>query len=485
MKGLMQILTSGVTFKISALVFLQAMIAAQPVISQDKKLEIRSINLQLRGVYDSKVTLTPFFQGRYQNPLVEVSDVKGELKMNVPANYLPGQFLIRMDYRKKAEDQPYPSEFIFYMNDQDLDLGINPLAIYPDSIYFGNDTENPVFFKFGRENEIRRQQLIMLEQLLTVYDTRNSKFYKMAEIEFENRLLQYNGWISSQKSENSKLFVSHIFDFQKAIPIRWDLPDLQRSEEQVLHYFDEIDLNDTLIVKTQALENFLSRYMGLLGLRATTEKLRDSLFVEAGRIACEKTSSGHPKVYGWMVDYFYRGYESYNISSGIAMLQKFISDPRCLTSKRQEILKRLEGMQKMKKGTVAQGFEAEMFDGMKLRFDGISKQKKYELVVFYESDCSHCKELLKELAQWYSIPENKVWFEVITVAMDDDRKIWEQSYTKNKFDWYDVWAPGGVNSKVANDYYILSTPVIYIIDKEMKIAATPDNLKGIESFLNE
>ena len=265
----------------------------------------------------------------------------------------------------------------------------------------------------------------------------------------------------------------------------WNESIVNQIKQQPIHYFDHVNFKDTLMIRTQAFNDFINAYMGMFGMQVTKESMRDSVFTQAGLLACRKASEGHPKVYGWMVDYFYRGFESYNITSGIAMLQQFIDDPNCLTSKKQEILKRLEGMQRMKKGSVVPEFEAEMYNGMKLRFDGVSKQKSYEMIVFYESNCSHCKDLLKELKEWYAVPQNKVWFDIISVAMDDNRATWEKSFEDNKFDWSDVWASGGVNSKLANDYYILSTPVIYIVDKQMKVMAMPQNVKEIEKFLNQ
>ena len=95
------------------------------------------------------------------------------------------------------------------------------------------------------------------------------------------------------------------------------------------------------------MNEFMNGYMGLFGLRATTVELRDSLFTEAGRLACEMASAGHPKVYGWMADYFFNGYETYNITAGLKMLEQHISNPRCMTSKKQEIARRLEGIKKL------------------------------------------------------------------------------------------------------------------------------------------
>jgi len=448
-----------------------------------------TLKIHLRGVYESKISLMPLSGANAFKPIAEGNGIKnGDMAtIAVQADKLPGEFVVRFDYKQKQEDTPYPAEKQIILSTQDLELWVSPIYCNnPDSTWFQEgEKENSTAVWFARENARRKEKVALLQNFLMNDDESQSKFYQAAVQEYEKRRVGYNQWIDGQVKEHNNLFVAHSFRFQHIPVIAFNGNKEKMTQDITGNYFEGIDFNDTLLLKTKGMTDWMNGYVNIYGSLATTEQLRDSLFTLAGQRAIEKAKTGHPKVYGWMVDYFYKGYESFGMKKGTEMLKKYTDDPNCLTSKRQEILKRLEGMQKMKKGTVAPGFEAEMFDGMKLRFDGISKQKKYELIVFYESECSHCKELLKELALWYSIPENKVWFEVITVAMDDDRKIWEQSYTKNKFDWYDVWAPGGVNSKVANDYYILSTPVIYIIDKEMKIAATPDNLKGIESFLNE
>ncbi len=470
------------TYIIGGLLF--SLILNQQSFAQQKSENI-SLTVHLRGVFDSKITVIPYKNGRIDSPLKEVQGVKDSTVIVIPRDELPGQFLLRMDYRQKEKDQPYPSEFVFFMSNHNLSININPLQTHPDSIDFGKDRENRVYYTFMKEDGSHRQQLMLLEQLLLDYDSPSGSFYRQAISEFEKRRKKYNKWISSCQEKNKDLFTSHLFAFQKIPAVSWNVPIQQRINEQTLHYFDEIDLEDTKILQTQAFFDFMSNYMRLFGTRATTEKLRDSLFTAAGSIACEKASEGAPMLYGWMVDYFYKGYESYNITDGIKMLEKHIQNPRCMTSRKQEIVRRLEGMKKLEKGATAPMFDAEMLNGMKVHFERISEDKSYGLLIFYESPCSHCKELINKLKKWYAIPENNVWFDVITIAVDDKRTDWKQYHNQANLPWTDIWAPGGVNSQVCNDYYILSSPVLFIIDKDRKIIETPQSIEDINRFLNQ
>jgi len=390
-----------------------------------------------------------------------------------------------MDFRVKPADHPYPSELVVYLNNHDVELSVNPNHISPDSISFGNDPENPTYLVFMRENQQKREQLGLVEQLLAGYQQRSTRLYQMAIREFEKRKQEYNSWIDEQIQDKKSLFVSHLFQFQKISYQDWKLKEAEMLEQKTHNIFSMIDLTDTLVLRTEAMNQLMNGYMGLYSIRANTELLRDSLFTVAGEIACKLASKGHPKVYGWMVDYFYRGYESANIPSGMAMLEQFINDPRCLTSKKAEITRRLQGMKTMTIGSKMPQFGAEMLDGMPIRFDGVSKQKVYELIVFYESDCSHCKDLMQKLDVWYRVPENRMMFDIITIGLDNDRVKWENNCKQQKFDWLNVWAKGGINSKAATDYFILSSPVMFVADKNMKLVATPNTIEELNKFVNQ
>jgi hypothetical protein len=283
---------------------------------------------------------------------------------------------------------------------------------------------------------------------------------------------------------NSGLYVGHLFRFQHIQQADWKVSPERRFEQQVAQWFNGFDFNDTLALRSRQMNEFMNGYIGLFGARATTVALRDSLFAEAGRLACEQVSTGHPKVYGWMVDYFYRGYETYNITRGLKILETHINNPRCLTAKKQEIARRLEGIKKLLPGTELKNLRVHDTADREHLVDLKNGEKDYQLVVFYDSDCGHCKELLTGLRDWYAIPENRAWFGVYSVALDDTREKWEPVHTQNAFPWTDMYAPGGVNSQAASDYYVLSTPNMFVADKQGILVDMPGTVQELDKFLN-
>ncbi len=448
--------------------------------------EQRTLTVKLRGVYESKITLSPFNGVRVSYPISVKRDIKNgeQVKFAVPDSLLPGEFLLRFDYRAKEEDNPYPSEVRLYLNKENITANVHPMYTSGDSLLLENDRENKVWNYFQTQNSKKRSQLGLLEQLLNGYDKPASAVWKEAAKTYEQRRVAYNEWIDSMTMAYSDLYVGHLFRFQHLLPVNWNQTPKERLDRQITSWFNNFDFNDTLALRSRQMNEYINAYVGLFGVQATTEELRDSLFTAAGSLACEKASSGNPKVYGWMVDYFFNGYETYNITEGLKMLEKHINNPNCLTSKKQEIARRLEGMKKLVPGVQAPVLNVQDIERKDVEIVPGRDGKDYQLLVFYASDCGHCEELFSELKEWYSLPQNEVWFSITSIALDDVRETWEKSHNTKDVPWTDLYAPEGVNSEAASKYYVLSTPSLFVVDKNGKLAAVPGSVVELNNFLN-
>ena len=451
-----------------------------------QELKGRFVSITLKEAYDTKVTITPFDGLRAIKSIAEFNGLKtGETcKLFIPEQYLPGEFVIRLDYRSKESDTPYPSEKNIFINQQDIELSINPpYSNNSDSTKFKEtEKENTVYNSFVVENSKKRIQIDLLKQFLVAYDQPTSKMYKVGCKEFEQRRKEYNIWLKTQAKSNQNLFVSSLFQFQYIPSIIWGGTEDERLNQLMKTFFEGIDFNDTLIIRSRELNKKMSDFMGLYGIKATTYEMRDSMFTQAGRVACEKASKGHPKVYGWMVDYFYNGYETYKIDKGMIMLQQHLENPNCLTSKKQQILKRLAGMKNIVAGNISPDFTINDSENKVFNFHAYKGKTKNKLLLFWSADCSHCEELTEKLNKWYSEPANQQLFDIVAVSLDEtDAEVskWENKILKLA-NWKHLRAKGGVNSDVANNYAILSTPVIILVDSNSNIIkAMPDNFESL------
>jgi len=264
-----------------------------------------SITIKLRAVYESKITLLPLSGTNALKPLLVADGIKngGVTTLNVPAENLPGEFVIRFDYKENITSTPYPSEKRIVLNNQDLELWVHPIYCNnTDSTWFQKDEkENSAYLSFLMENSRQKQILGLLQNFLLNYDDTNSEFYNTGITEYEIRRETFNQWITTQIKQYKTLFVSSMIGFNLIPNIVWNGSESDRKQSLREHYFDETDFSDTLILRTSIMKEWMDGYVNLYGELATTVDLRDSLFTCAGKIAIEKARTGHPLVYRWDV----------------------------------------------------------------------------------------------------------------------------------------------------------------------------------------
>ena len=448
------------------------------------------ITIHLRGVYESKISLLSLSESRTFKPIEELNGIKnGETtKLTIPEEILPGEFVLRFDYKEKESSTPYPCEKYIFINDQDLELWVSPMKCNnADSTWFQKgERENAAFVEFSEENGRQKEKLGLLQNFLMNYDDTQSTFYQQGIKEFEHRRQSYNQWLTTQAQKDKALFVSTLYSFQYIPEISWEGTETDRITSLIKHYFDGIDFKDPLLIKTSYLNKWMDSYVNVYGQLATTAALRDSLFPLAGKNAIEKARQGHPLVYGWMVDYFYRGYETNGITAGMKILEPYMNDSNCLTSKRQEIARRLKGIETLVAGRQAPNIIMKDIDDNQFELNTLETQCSYILILFWSAGCSHCVETVNVLYPWSQQADVKQKINVVAISLDETEteiKSLKEKIAELK-GWRHLRAPDGVRSKVAGDYYVLATPVMILLDaKTLKIVAIPDTLDELKNVL--
>jgi thioredoxin-related protein len=459
--------------------------------SESTRAQDATITIHLRGVYESKISLLPLSGSNTIKPVAVGESIKnGETTiLQVSGDNLPGEFVVRFDYKEIASSTPYPSEKRIIINDQDLQLWVHPIYCNnADSTWFQKDErENRIYDRFLHENARQKVMLGLLQNFLINYDDASSAFYKQGITEYEKRRQEFNDWLSEKTGQHKGLFVSNLFVFQHIPQIDWKGSEADRKQSLRDNYFDGMDFSEPLMLKTTDIKEWMDGYVNLYGELATSIRLRDSLFTLAGKTAIEKASSGHPLVYGWMVDYFFNGYESFNIEEGIKMLEPYLNDPNCLTTKRQEINKRLKGIETLVPGITAPNIIIRDAENMSFELNVYQTRKKYILLLFWSADCNHCSETIGKIDAWYHQPAIEQKLEIVAISLDEtDTEIqeWKHKIMELK-DWTHLQAAEGLRSKVANDYYILGIPVMILLNAKTKeIIALPESAEQLDKLIS-
>lgn len=337
------------------------------------------------------------------------------------------------------------------------------------------------------ENARQKQILELLQNFLLNYDDPGTTFYKQGINEYEKRRKACNQWIDAQIKQYKTLFVRNMFGFQKIPSINWEGSEAMRKQSLRDHYFDEMDFSNPLMIKTTAMKEWMDGYVNLYGELVTTIAQRDSLYTLAGKNAIENVRKEDPFVYGWMVDYFFKGYESFNIEDGIKMLETYLNDPNCLTSKRQEINKRLKGIETLVPGTIAPNIIMLDAEDKPFELNKYYTDKEYILLLFWSADCVHCIETVGKLFSWYQKPEIHQRLDIVAISLDETENeiaAWQKQIPQLK-GWIHTREQEGIKSKVANDYFVLSTPVLILLDSKTKeIIALPESVDPLDELIN-
>lgn len=129
----------------------------------------------------------------------------------------------------------------------------------------------------------------------------------------------------------------------------------------------------------------------------------------------------------------------------------------------------------------APDFELTDSRGKKVRLSDF--RGKYVLLDFWASWCAPCRAKNKELFQLYPALKQK-GLEVISVSLDDNRKMWLKAVREDRVNWIQLADLDGFKkSKVARDYKIQQVPTVFLIDPQGQVVKTNPEHEEILSVL--
>jgi thiol-disulfide isomerase/thioredoxin len=114
-----------------------------------------------------------------------------------------------------------------------------------------------------------------------------------------------------------------------------------------------------------------------------------------------------------------------------------------------------------------------------------AKANKLTVLIFWESDCPHCRKAMPEFVRLYKQYHPK-GLEVFAASMDSDTSRWKLFINYNHLTWTNIVLPE--KSSVHADYFIQYTPTVVLIDDKGRIIrrfiSVEDLGKGISDVLD-
>ncbi len=191
------------------------------------------------------------------------------------------------------------------------------------------------------------------------------------------------------------------------------------------------------------------------------------------------------KVYNDLTKYLFQYFEKFslfNASEYIAL--KALSQKDVILN--SALAFKLESYRKMKVGNKAPNFEllGDVFkNGLALKTAvHLSDIKaKYKLIIFGGSWCNQCRAEMIQLLPRYNNWKAK-GLEVIFVSLDTDKNEFEKFIAPCPF--YSACDYKKWDTQAAKDYYVSSSPTIFLLDSNNKIILRPPTVASLDSWLN-
>ena len=190
------------------------------------------------------------------------------------------------------------------------------------------------------------------------------------------------------------------------------------------------------------------------------------------------------KVYNDLTKYLFQYFEKYslfNASEYIAL--KALSQKEVILN--TTLAFKLESYRKMKVGNRAPNFEllGDVFkngSALKTAVHLSDIKAKYKLIIFGGSWCPQCRAEMIQILPRYNNWKAK-GIEVVFVSLDTDKNEFEKFIAP--FPFYSACDYKKWDTQAAKDYYVSSSPTIFLLDSNNKIILRPPTVASLDSWL--
>ncbi|MDP5098042.1 MAG: TlpA family protein disulfide reductase, partial [Flavobacterium sp.] len=189
------------------------------------------------------------------------------------------------------------------------------------------------------------------------------------------------------------------------------------------------------------------------------------------------------KIFNEVTDYLFDLLERHSLFQASEYLAlKVLNEGSCTIN--SDLANQLETYRAMKKGNIAPDIvftKSNFISSTKIVTKLSDVKSKYTVVVFGASWCPKCKEELPDIAKLYSKWKSK-GVEVIFVALEEDRNDFinfAKGFTFTSYSDNKKW-----NSKIVKDYYVFSTPTMFLLDNKREIVLRPNSVKQMDAWVD-
>lgn len=245
------------------------------------------------------------------------------------------------------------------------------------------------------------------------------------------------------------------------------------------HYFDNFDLADERILRTPIYHNKVSNYFKNLVLQ-----IPDSLIPECDMVVGK--AKKNKETFKYMVWYLTNTYETSQIMGldavFVSMVTKYYTKDQATWVDDATLYKIQDRASIL--GPILVGKQAKnliLADTSGNYQSMYNINAKFTVLLFWDPDCGHCKKAVPKVKAFYEKAKSK-GLEVFSINTAVEEQKWKDYVKENKLSWINV-ADLKTQNNFRHEFDILTTPQIFILDKNKKIVAKKIDEETMEKIL--
>ncbi len=247
------------------------------------------------------------------------------------------------------------------------------------------------------------------------------------------------------------------------------------------HFLEYFDLTDERFLYTPSIKPKLETYFEKVLLQ-----MYDSVKPAAYHIL--KKVEPHPRMFRFVVSHLLNNSLNSNVMGMDALFVDIARDfylagkaPWADSTTLAKIRENVIFMENNLIGKNARDFQMETYQGENFRL--YQQNAKFTVLVFYEPNCSHCREYVPALYNDVYLPFRDKGLDVVAVYTMEDKKEWGDFLEKHHLtDWHNLWDPHHLTRFKIN-YDLRTTPAVYLLEKDKKIVAKKFTIDFLKNYL--
>jgi peroxiredoxin len=364
----------------------------------------------------------------------------------------------------------------FIINESQVHLKSNWSTPYSKTEVI-NSKENAYWLNYKNQRDLVFNKLKLLHPLTINYD-KSSSFYTEAQNEFytiQKQLIDY------ATSVDTSTLASRFINTDLRPTLAHDKTYEFQKNDLKSKWFINIDWNDERLLNSDILTTKIDDFMGLFFQKGLSIEAQEAAFKTGIDQILDKANL-NSKIKEYTLVHLVKKLEQYQMENVILHIAEnhINTEESCeKETNSSEIIERLKRFDLMRIGNIAPDIS-----GLNLKDKTISAFENAtdkNLVIFWSSQCSHCRQMMPEVNKWYKTAKNNGWT-LMTVSLDTEKSNLTQAFKELQLDIPVITDYKGWDSKIATTYNVSATPAMFVLNKQREIIAKPNWLSELKNY---